>query len=196
MDADVIQMLEFQAGNQRAFQVLFDKYRKRIIHFCYRFCGDPLRAEELAQEVFLNVYKGAADYRPTAKFSTWLFQIATHACLNELRNAGYRQRIDSLDAPMVTSDGEARPREIRDLSGPPDEVLEQREREALIQRALMELPEKQRAALSLRVLNGFSYQEIGSQIHCSENSVKTLIHRGRQQLKRFFQQLEQRGDAA
>ncbi len=193
MDADVKQMLEFQAGNHGAFQVLFTKYKKKIINFCYRFCRDQARAEELAQEVFLNVYRGAANYRPTARFSTWLFQIATHVCLNEMRKAHYRHKIDSIDAAVVTDDGERRNRELSDSSGSPEEMMEQQERETLIQQALLSLPEKQRLALSLRVLNGFSYQEIGRQIRCSENSVKTLIHRGRQQLKTLFQKRDKGG---
>lgn len=180
-------MLAFQAGNLGAFQSLFAKYQKKIIGFCYRFCADQAMAEELAQEVFLNVYRGAANYQPKARFSTWLFQIATNVCLNEMRKEKYRHKTDSMDAGATTDEDGIRGRELPDSSRDPDALLEQRERETVLQQALMGLPEKQRLALSLRVLNDFSYQEIGSQIRCSESAVKTLIHRGRQHLKELLQ---------
>ncbi len=193
-DEDVKQMLAFQAGNLGAFQALFAKYQKKIIQFCHRFCGDQAMAEELAQEVFLNIYRGAAGYRPKARFSTWLFQIAVNVCLNEMRKEKYRHRIDSMDASPETESGKPRIKELCDPAPDQNELLEQQEREMMIQKALMGLPEKQRLALSLRVLNGFSYQEIGTQIRCSESAVKTLIHRGRQHLKELLENLYAGGD--
>ncbi len=140
-------------------------------------------AEELAQEVFLKVYKAAPKYRPDAKFSTWIFRIATNVCLNEIRKNRYQYNTESLDSPVPSEAGDIQ----KESEGPeklPQEMLEARERDNLIQKAISDLPEKQRAALLLRVSHGFSYQEIEKQMKCSQGSVKTLIHRARQHLKK------------
>ncbi len=140
-------------------------------------------AEELAQEVFLRVYKAAPKYRPDARFSTWIFKIATNICLNELRKSRYHFRTESIDAPTVGKDGEMAG-DVEDLAQPgPNEALEARERDRIIRGAISELPPKQRAALLLRVFHDFSYEEISKQIGRSPGSVKSLIHRGRQNLK-------------
>jgi RNA polymerase sigma-70 factor (ECF subfamily) len=185
-DPDVELMLNFKAGDQLAFRRLFDRYKGDVINYCYRFCGHRGVAEELAQEIFLRVYKAAARYRPEARFRTWLYKIAANVCLNELRRADYRNRFESLE-----SNGEI-PGEDPE-SGPtptdgnrPDQSLERKERQQLIFAALEQLPGEQRAALLLRVEQDFSYQEIGRQIGRSENHVKTLIHRGRNKVKKML----------
>ena len=179
-------MLQFKAGDQNAFRHLFDKYKKRVINYCYRYCGHQAVAEELSQETFLRVYKAAPRYRPKARFSTWLFKIAANVCLNEIRKPIYRNRMESMDeaagegrnpADVVPSDPD---------SAAPDAMLAAREQRALVQKAIARLPEKQRAALLLRVNEEFSYREIGEQINRSEGHVKTLIHRGRQRLKKML----------
>lgn len=178
-------MLQFKAGDQRAFQHLFDKHKKRVINYCFRYCGNPAVAEELAQETFMRVYKAARRYRPKARFSTWLFKIAANVCLNEIRKPVYRARMESLDdaaSPALSSDmGPS-----ASGSEPPDVLLEESEKHAKVQDAINRLPEQQRAALLLRINEEFSYREIGHQIKRSEGHVKTLIYRGRQQLKKML----------
>ena len=177
-------MLDFKAGDEHAFQNLFDKYKSRVITYCYRFCNSRAVAEELAQETFLKVYKAARGYRPKARFSTWLYKIATNVCLNEIRRPVYRNRAESLDgatdneAPAMVSKPMANRQER------PDTLFESQEQQLLVRQAMEQLPEKQRAALLLRIEGEFSYNEIGQQINRSENHVKTLIHRGRQRLKK------------
>ncbi len=140
-------------------------------------------SEELAQEVFLRVYKAAPRYRPDAKFSTWIFRIATNVCLNEVRKRKYNYKMESLDTSL-NSVKMASSEKIEDKTGQaPQNLLEDKERHLLIQQAISNLPEKQRAALLLRTYHGFSYKEIGKQINKTEKSVKSLIHRGRQNLK-------------
>lgn len=185
-DPDAKLMLSFKAGNEKAFQLLFDKYSKKIINFCYRFCGQAEVAEELAQETFLKVYRGADKYQAEARFSTWLFRIATNVCLNETRKFKYRTNIESLDAPVTTSQGEVT-KELEDKSIHTEAILEKQEMSKLIQQAMTELPEKQKAALLLKLNHDFSYREIGKQLNKSESGVKTLIHRGRNQLKNILQ---------
>ncbi len=185
-DPDIQLMLNFKEGDQRAFQLLFDKYKKQVINYCFRYCGHRAVAEELAQESFLRVYKAAARYRPEARFSTWLFKIATNVCLNEIRKPVYRARLDSIDQapdedhatnPELTMDPE---------QSMPDALLEAHQNQILIWQAMGRLPREQRTALLLRVTEGFSYGQIGQQINRSENHVKTLIYRGRQRLKKLL----------
>jgi RNA polymerase sigma-70 factor (ECF subfamily) len=185
-DPDIDLMLSFKQGDQRAFRLLFDKYKKRVINFCYRYCRHRSVAEDLAQETFLRVYKAAARYRPDARFSTWLFKIAANVCLNEIRKPVYRARLESIDQTGQQGPGAAREIVMAPEQSRPDVLLENHQHQVLIQQAMGRLPEEQRAALLLRATEGFSYQQIGRQINRSENHVKTLIHRGRQRMKQLL----------
>ena len=177
-------MLDFKAGDQRAFQNLFDKYKRRVITYCFRFCGSRAVAEELTQETFLKVYKAARRYRPKARFSTWLFKIATNVCLNELRRPAYRNRVESLDHITEYEAGAKVSKVAATRQESPHAMLVHREQREMVHMAIEQLPEKQRAALLLRIEGEFSYGEIGQQLNRSENHVKTLIHRGRMRLKK------------
>jgi len=181
-DPDSQHMLRFQNGDTDGFRILFMKYTKKIVNFCHRFCGDREIAEELAQEIFLRMYKAAPGYKPDAKFSTWLFRIATNVCLNETRKRQYHVRIESMDAHPQT-DSHERKQELEDNRSPnPQDLMERKTDKLLLWKALKSLPEKQRTALLLRAYNDFSYKEIGQQMRYSENAVKSLIHRARQAL--------------
>lgn len=181
-DPDTQLMLNFKAGDPEAFQALFDKYKNRVINYCFRFCGHQAVAEELAQDTFLKVYKAANRYRPKARFSTWLFKIATNVCLNEVRRPVYRNRIEPLDG--ITENMVDLTASTGTEPNAPDKLLLSREQQTLVRKAIDQLPEKQRAALLLRIEGEFSYSEIGQQIDRNENHVKTLIHRGRKSLKK------------
>ena len=185
-DPDIQLMLRFKDGDQQAFRLLFDKYKKQVINYCYRYCGHPSVAEELAQETFLRVYKAATRYRPKARFSTWLYKIATNVCLNEIRSPVYRERIESMDQALEGHEPSREAAMEADQSMP-DVLLEAHQDQFLIRQAMLRLPEAQRAALLLRATEGFSYQEIGRQLNRSENHVKTLIHRGRQKLRKILE---------
>lgn len=175
-------MLRFQKGDARAFQELYERYRKKLIHFCTRFMGNQQIAEELAQEVLIRVYRAAPGYRPAARFSTWIFTIATNVCLKERKKQVYRTPQVSLDAPPEPAD-DRRPMVLADTRNPgPQETVEARERIQRVQAALDGLPPHQKAALLLSTLEGFSYAEIAGQIGKSESSVKSLIHRARRSL--------------
>jgi RNA polymerase sigma-70 factor (ECF subfamily) len=182
-DPDTQLMLDFKAGDEHAFQNLFDTYKSRVITYCFRFCGNRAVAEELAQETFVRVYKAARRYRPKARFSTWLFKIATNVCLNELRRPVYRNRVESLDR-ITDTETVGVPKPAANRQERPDAMLVHQEQQMLVRRAMEQLPEKQRAALLLRIEGEFSYEEIGQQINCSKNHVKTLIHRGRLHVKK------------
>lgn len=177
-DHEIELMQRFVQGDENAFRTLYLAYRKKIITYCYRFFFDQDIAEEVSQEVFLKVYKAGSTYTPTARFSTWIFKIATHACLNELRREKHKKNISSMD-----SDEEMAGKEIEDERAGPHDQIEAMERKKRIGKALRSLPGNQRAALLLREYNGFSYKEIGDQLGHSEASIKSLIFRGRENLR-------------
>lgn len=177
-------MLKFKAGDQEAFRQLFDRHKGRMIRYCYRFCKDQAVAEELAQEIFIRIYKAAPRYRPEARFRTWLYTIATRLCLNELRRPDYRRQFESLSVPSKDQEDEPQKRPIPVDHKQPDDDMIQAEQQQMVLDAMKKLPPNQRAALLLRVEEEFSYQEISRQIGCSENQVKMLIYRGRQKLKK------------
>ena len=181
-DPDAILMTAFRNGDKQAFRLLFDKHKKKIVNFCYRFCNNRETAEDLAQEVFLKVYKAAPAYQANAKFTTWLYKIATNVCLNEVRRPVYRVRTDSLDAEEA--DHTNFRKQLADpQSISPDAHFEKKENDHMILEAIAKLPQTQRAAILLLVDQGFSYQEIARQINRSESGVKSLIHRARATLK-------------
>ena len=182
-DPDVRRMLHFQNGDLGAFRQLFESYQKPIINFCFRFCRNRALAEDLAQEVFLRVYRGAGGYRSDARFTTWLYRIAVNVCLNETRKREYHVQVESIDRPGL-KDLDDMPRQVSDEYRPnPGEMVDSKERDEMLGRALAGLPDQQRIALVLRTYHEFSYDEIAVQMSCSEGKVKTLIFRARQALK-------------
>ncbi len=142
-------------------------------------------AEELAQEVFLRVYKAASRYEPDAHFSTWLFRIATNVCLNETRKYQYRVITETMDNHLQTDSGRIK-QEMEDPKNQhPQDLMEKRSNDILLEKAMKSLPEKQRTALLLKVYHNFSYKEIGKQMKYSESAVKSMIHRARETLMKI-----------
>lgn len=183
LDADAQLMLRVKRGDAAAFAVLVEKYQQPILNLLTRTLGDPTEAEDLAQAVFLQAWKSARRYRPTAKFSTWLFTIARNLCLNELRRRA-RHPAESLDAPHPAAEGEPHhnPPDARTAS--PPEALLQGELERKIEEALAALPENQRTAILLCRQEELSYEDIAAVLGCSLSATKSLIFRGRETLKR------------
>lgn len=181
-DPDVQLMLRFQTGDMEAFQQLFQKYSPSVINFAFQFVGTRARAEEIAQEVFLQVYRWQKRYEPKAKFSTWLFKIANNHCLNEVRKGEYRVTRESLDP--LNSEGEKQTRDIPDTNpGKGEETLAAKEAAGRIQAILQRIPASQRTALLLSRLEGLSYQEVAEVIGSTEKAVKSLVFRATQSLK-------------
>ena len=123
LDPDAALMLRVKRGDRRAFEELVDKYKRPVTNAIYRTLGDATEAEDLAQNVFVQVYKSAHRYRASAKFSTWLFTIARNLCLNEIRRRS-RHRAESLDAPHAEQ-GDRPAHEFEDAKSfsPPDALL-------------------------------------------------------------------------
>jgi len=177
-DPDVRLMLAAQAGDTAAFQHLYEKYGRQIVRFARQFCGSQARAEELAQDIFLQVYKARASYEARARFSTWLFRVATNACLSEMRRPEHRTRTASLDAVEEDEEGERR-LELPDPEAPEGEAAAlASEKRARLRRLLAQLPPQQRVALLLARAEGFSYDEVAENLGVSVPAVKSLIHRG------------------
>ncbi|HVP68810.1 MAG TPA: sigma-70 family RNA polymerase sigma factor [Anaeromyxobacteraceae bacterium] len=174
-DPDAALMVAFQSGDETAFRALFEKYGRAMMAFCQRFVREPARAEELAQDVFLKLYRSADRYSPSARFSTFLYRIATNHCLNEVRRGEYRLRPDRDPA----SDG-SDPRDPDSLSGSaatPEEEVHGRALERSVRDLLDRLPEKQRAAFVLARFEGLAYEEIAGVLGTTVPAVKSLVHR-------------------
>jgi RNA polymerase sigma-70 factor, ECF subfamily len=182
LDPDASLMLRVKQGDAAAFEELVEKYKQPVINLVYRILPDAMEAEDLAQNVFIQVYKSAHRYRVSAKFSTWLYTIARNLCLNEIRRRS-RHPADSLD--MSHPGQEDQPlRQYQDKSAvsPPDQLL-RTELSSKVEQALAELPENQRTALMLCREEELSYEEIAQVLGCSLSATKSLIHRGRETLK-------------
>jgi RNA polymerase sigma-70 factor (ECF subfamily) len=142
---------------------------------------DSSTAEDLAQEVFLRVYRARKQYTPSAKFTTWLFRIATNVALNSVRGTRHRKMEVSIDA--TTDDEESRPMELRAREKRIDERLVERDRIEIIRRAILALPEKQRAAVLLHKYEEMDYVEIARVLDCSESALKSLLFRAYESLR-------------
>ena len=182
MDPDAALMLRVKHGDLQAFEELVQKYKHPIVNMIYRMLHDLEEAEDLAQNVFVRVFQSAGRYQVSAKFSTWIFTIARHLCLNEIRRRG-RHPAQSLEASQA-EDEEHAPRQYPDVkSASPPQAFLHRELEQKIQEAVAGLPEKQRLAIALCQEDELSYEEIAKVLGCSLSATKSLIHRGRETLK-------------
>ena len=181
-------MRRVQAGvpkaREEAFGFLVGKYRTPVVHFLYRMVHEPALAEELAQEVFLRVYRARKSYRPQAKFTTWLFRIATNVALNALRDGRMRRtRETSLDADTGQRPAPQGPWEVADPRGTVEQKMIERERGEQIRRAVDALPEKQRLAVLLHKYQELDYGEIAAILDCSESALKSLLFRAYETLR-------------
>lgn len=180
-DPDVRLMLKFKEGDKAAFGELLDKYHKRVINFIYRMVQDRDEADDLAQEVFVRVYKSAASYLPRAKFSTWIYRITKNLCLNELRRR--KKRFVSLDETISTDEGEVK-REVADPNAAtPFQDTSKHELQELVKEAIESLPANQRMAVILRRYEQLSYEDIAQALECSVSAVKSLLNRAKDSLK-------------
>ncbi len=176
-DPDAALMVAFQLGDESAFRSLFEKHGRAMVGFCNHFVRDGARAEELAQDVFLKLHRSAARYRPTARFKTFLYRIASNHCLNELRRGEHAARRE-VERGEGASQGEpADPDALAGDSPNPEELLLASALGRAVQELLAQLPEKQRAAFVLARLEGLAYEEIADVLETTVPAVKSLVHR-------------------
>jgi RNA polymerase sigma-70 factor (ECF subfamily) len=157
------------------------KYRSPLVNFLNRMVRDTATAEDLAQEVFLRVYRARKQYTPSAKFTTWLFRIATNLALNSVRDNRHRRMGISLDAPAAGED--SAPMELPAPQMRIDQHMIERDRVEIIRRAIWSLPEKQRAAVLLHKYEEMDYVEIAGILDCSEGALKSLLFRAYETLR-------------
>lgn len=182
--SDVQLMLGVKAGDEASFELLLRKYRNPLVSYLYRMVRDAATAEDLAQEVFLRVYRSRKQYAPSAKFTTWMFRIATNLALNARRDGRYRQFEVSVDQPPVESGRDDPPvLEVADRQPGIERALIERDRAAMIRRAVDALPEKQRAAVLLHKYQELDYDEIAGILGCSESALKSLLFRAYEALR-------------
>jgi len=179
LEPDAELMLRLKAGDQASFGPLLARHRGPVIHFLYRMVQNPAVAEELAQEVFLRVYRARASYVASAKFTTWLFRIALHLALNNLRDARGEKETVSLD--QETEDGLQL--QVADERPSVEQRLVQAERLAEVRRAIGALPDKQRAAVLMHKYEEMGYAQIAEVLDCSESAVKSLLFRAYETLR-------------
>jgi RNA polymerase sigma-70 factor (ECF subfamily) len=178
LDVDARLMLQFKDGDAAAFDQLFARHTHAMVNFAYQFVRNRQVAEELAQDVFLRVYEGAASYRVQSRFSTWLYRIATNVCLNEVRKPRFR----AVHQPLSIGDEPETRLPVGETGSGPDKLLERQAIARVIREALDEIPEKQRTAFILNKYQDFSYAEVAEIMKTSEKAVKSLIHRARETL--------------
>lgn len=174
-DTDLVLMNRIKEGDEDAFRELIERYQRPVINMIYRSIGDAWEAEDIAQRVFIQVFRSAKRYEAKAKFTTWLFTITHNLIRNEYRRRS-RHAAESIDG---LPDGVELPAQGNDPGG---EVAE-RELQEKIQAAIQELPEGQRTAVILCRFEGLAYEEIAEVLGCSVAAVKSLLHRARQELK-------------
>ncbi len=176
-------MLDAKAGDEQSFELLLRKYRTPLVNFLYRMVRNTAVAEDLAQEVFLRVYRARQGYAPSAKFTTWMFRIATNLALNSVRDNRHRQKDISMDQTIDTGVDEQRTLQVPDRAPNVEQELVARSRTEMIVRAIHALPEKQRAAVLLHKYQELDYDEIARVLECSESALKSLLFRAYETLR-------------
>lgn len=176
-DEDLI--ADYQHGNQEAFEMLFERYKRPIFNFSLRILNNRADAEDVTSEVFTVLFTNKDSYRPQAKFSTWLFTVARNACITKIRR---RKHFTALWFQKENS----RDEEVWDIPDPREssaEQLVQRETAKNVKRAVNKLQGLQKEALILREYQQMSYEEISVVLNCSLENVKILIFRAREALR-------------
>jgi RNA polymerase sigma-70 factor, ECF subfamily len=183
--SDVQLMLDVKAGDEQSFALLLQRYRGPLVNFLYRMVRGREEAEDLAQEVFLRVYRARKEYVPSAKFTTWMFRIATNLALNSLRDHRYQRMEVSIDAPVSTDaeDGDERTLDVAEKQPNIEQHLIEEARSKMIRHAVEKLPEKQRAAVLLHKYQELDYNEIAKILECSESALKSLLFRAYETLR-------------
>lgn len=173
-DPDAALMCRVRDGDDDAFTRLFANWRRPLVRFTVRFVGDQARGEELAQDVFLKVYRARERYEPRERFAAYLFRVATNHCLNELRRSEHKVRGDNVE------DLAHEPADAQQATA--DAVFEAAEIQVAVRAAVGKLPPTQRAALLLLREEGLGYEEIADALETSVSAVKSLLNRARKAL--------------
>jgi RNA polymerase sigma-70 factor (ECF subfamily) len=167
----------FRSGDQQAFNALVIRWQPRIHRFAYRFFADSDDASEITQKTFIKAYQNLGSLENEAKFSSWLYRIANNLCLDELKRSG-RRKSSPLEAWMQSSEMAA------EMS--PAQELEHAELGAMLQKALLAIPDEQRTVVLLKEYEGLTFREIAEVLEVSENTVKSRMYYGLKALRKVF----------
>lgn len=173
-----------QAGDQGAFGQLVAQNQGRIYALCYRMTGNPEDAADLTQDAFLNAWRGLSKFGGQSAFSTWLYRLASNACIDFLRR---EKRRGALSMTLEDEDDEDRQADLPDERWAPEQELERKENRRALQDGLAALSPEHRQVLLLRETEGLSYQEIAQALDLEEGTVKSRIARARMALKDYLQ---------
>ncbi|HML18701.1 MAG TPA: RNA polymerase sigma factor [Bryobacteraceae bacterium] len=179
LERDAELMLRVRAGDDTSFALLLDRHRMPVVHFLFRMVQNRAISEELAQEVFLRVYRSRASYEPTAKFTTWLFRIATHLALNWIRDGKKEKNQESLNEETP----DRIERQLADRRQTVEQELVYQVKLLEVRRAIDALPAKQRAAVMMHKYEELGYSQIAEALECSESAVKSLLFRAYETLR-------------
>jgi RNA polymerase sigma-70 factor (ECF subfamily) len=186
--SDAAIMLRVAQGDEAGFNYLAEKYHRPMIHFLYRMVGSYAVAEELAQEVFLRVYRARSSYRAEARFTTWLYRIATNLAVNHARDNRHERAAQTVYLDQPDEETGTTP-DLADDEPNVEQNLLRDERMAAIRRHVMALPERQRMAVLMHKYQGMDYRQIGEVLKLSESATKSLLFRAyetlREKLKNF-----------
>jgi RNA polymerase sigma-70 factor (ECF subfamily) len=182
---DALLIRDFCEGDKAAFDSLVLKHKDRLFNLCYRLLGDYEEANDSAQETFIKVYRSLKKFRLESAFSTWLYRIAVNTCKNKLKSSAFRQKrvMVPLENP-ISANRSSPSREIQDDSQCPAMALENKERMRVIQEAINALPEEQREVVTLRDIEGFSYEEVAEITGFNLGTVKSRLARARLSLRK------------
>ena len=169
-------------GDEYAFQILVNRHQTSVLNLIYRFLGDRLKSEDLAQETFLQVWRSAKTYQRKSKFTTWLYRICANLCLNEIKSARRKKWLQFFKNNPDSKQSENE--DLLDESPNPEDLLLAQERNQQITNALQSLPENQRIALILKRYDNFSYEEISRVLGCSIAAVESLLVRAKRTLQK------------
>ncbi len=176
-DEDIME--DYQSGNHEVIEMIFTRYKNRIINFSLRMLGNRADAEDVTGDVFLALFKKKYTFDPKAKFSTWLFTIARNCCISRIRK---RKNIVSIWFTHKDT-GSVDQWEIEDTKESSSEALEGRENAVAVKAAIAKLPVEQRESIILREYHDMSYEQISQVLGCSMEKVKILIYRARERLR-------------
>jgi RNA polymerase sigma-70 factor (ECF subfamily) len=180
--SDAAIMLRVADGDEASFNYLAAKYHRPMIHFLYRMVGNYAVAEELAQEVFLRVYRARSSYRAEARFTTWLYRIATNLAVNHARDTRHERAAQTVYLDQPDEETGTTP-DLADDEPTVEQRLLRDERMAAIRRHVMALPERQQMAVLMHKYQGMDYRQIGEVLKLSESATKSLLFRAYQTLR-------------
>jgi RNA polymerase sigma-70 factor, ECF subfamily len=179
LERDAQLMLRVREGDESSFALLLNQHRRPVVHFLFRMVQNQAVSEELAQEVFLRVYRSRASYEPTAKFTTWLYRIATHVALNSIRDRKHERGQESLEEEVMEGVG----RQVADLRPTVEHRMVSDARLQEVRKAIDELPEKQRAAVLMHKYQELGYDQISKALGISESALKSVLFRAYETLR-------------